>query len=158
MSRLKYKQIPPKYGASMFYLGIILLALGICLSLYSVTRIIVSPPIMLTTFPFLEVSWSPIPLLLVLGAILMAGGWISWRHSVGPIMVIAVGLFGAGVISEALNFFYAITFQVGGATVYILPYGTRALELILSGMEVGVFSIIFFWVDYRVQSQRNLKI
>src|SRR5712692_3590912 len=137
----------------MFYLGIILLALGIALSLYSVNRIIVSPPITLTTFPFLEMQWSPIPLLLVFGAILMAGGWISWKHSAGLVMVIAAGLFLAGVISMAVSYVYAITFPVGGATVYILPYGTQALELILSGIEVGVFSIIFFWIDYRVQSQ-----
>ena len=73
-------------------------------------------------------------------------------------MLIAVGLFIVGVVSEALNFVYGPTFKIGEATVYILPYGTQAFELILAGIEVGLFSIIFSWVDYRVQSQRNLRI
>lgn len=143
----------------MFFGGIILLALGVALSLYSVPGIPRgNPALALPSFPILEMQWSPIPLLLIFGAILMAGGWISWRHSVGPIMLIAVGLFIAGIISEALSFVYAITFQVGGGTVYILPYGTHAFELILSGIEVGFFSIIFSWADYRMQNQRKLKI
>ena len=156
---MKYRQITPKYGVRMFYVGIILLAIGMTLSLYSVPGPSQgSPALALPSFPILEMQWSPIPLILVLSTILMASGWISWRHSVGPILLIAVGLFVVGVVSMALNFVYGPAFKVGDATVYLLPYGTQALLLILSGIEVGFFSMIFSWADYRVQSQRTLRI
>ena len=156
---MKYKQITPKYGIRMFYTGLILLATGMALSLYSVPGSSNgNPALALPSFPILEMQWSPIPLILVLSTILMASGWLSWRHTVGPILLIAVGLFVVGIVSEALNFVYGPTFKVGEATVYLMPYGTQALLLILSGIEVGFFSVIFSWVDYRVQSQRTLRI
>jgi hypothetical protein len=73
-------------------------------------------------------------------------------------MAIAVGLFGAGVVSGVASLIYAITFKVGPATVFIFPYGTQVFELLLSGIEVGLFSMLFFWVDYSLQNQRKLRI
>jgi len=134
------RSIPQPYGPVLFGTGILLSALGLALSLYSIPN---SADPRLPVFPILELRFPLVPLLLVMSAVLLSGGWVSWRGSLTPLLLVALALVVLGIILSTLSLLYPIPENVQGQTLYIFPYSAQATEPFLTGVLIAVFGGIF---------------
>ncbi len=138
----------PRVGAVLFITGVTAFVLAALLSLYSVPGpSIGSPPVVLPSFPLLEMEFPLIPLLLALSPALMASGWFLMRCPAVPIILLSVSLVALGIATYVLNFVYGVSYKVGGATAYIAPYGSQAAEPFIVGLYLGLLSTVFYWLE-----------
>ncbi len=140
MARISKRGITRPQGQALFGTGILLSALGLALSLYSIPD---SADPRLPVFPFLELRFPLIPLFLVISAVLLSAGWVAWRGSLVPLLVLASALFAFGIILSTLSILYPIPENVQGRTLFIFPYSAQSTEPFLTGALITVFGIIF---------------
>lgn len=137
----------------MLYVGLALLAGAIGLAFYGIPSEIPGLP----DFPFVELSFPLVPFLWILSVILITSGWIFHpRGSVSALMIASGGVFAASIFIKVYSILTAVPIVIGGATIFVQPYGSQTTFLLTLGPLLAVFGFIS-WLAKRREWTRRKK-
>ncbi|MCJ2531664.1 MAG: hypothetical protein LN413_05075 [Candidatus Thermoplasmatota archaeon] len=138
----------------MLVTGIGSLAVGFMLALYSVPSEVPALP----SFPFFSLPFPLLSLLIALGSAFLAMGWIFHSQgSLSKLLVLSATLVAAGTVWAVISFATSIPLEFGGTTIYFEPYAAHASLLLVTGLLLAAFGLLFRLLD-RWEERREKRL
>lgn len=148
------RRISYNRAKAALYAGAVLLASAFALALYSVPSEVPQIP----EFPLFSLPFPLISVLLVLSTVLLAWGWIFHpRGSLTGLLIASASLLAAGVVLTVISYLVVIPLVIGDQTVYVFPYSTQAMLVLVVGPLTAIYGLVFSWAERREWAKRTKR-